>query len=132
MFKKLFLTASLIVGFSTVANANNNFGCEALLCFAGGKNVSECKSTIRKVTKDMARGKPFPYCQLIGADNKPVKNDVVSSSVYKTRSQRGSTCQDGVTVPFKQNRKYYCNTIEINIDPKYAVDKAHQKQFYNF
>ncbi|MCL1624207.1 hypothetical protein M2R47_08160 [Moraxella sp. Tifton1] len=41
------------------------FGCQAFLCFAGGIHTPECQSTIRKVTRDLARGKSFPVCPMI-------------------------------------------------------------------
>lgn len=84
-----------------------DFGCKALLCFAGGKNVSECQSTINKVVKDMARGKSFPHCTMSGDVN---QNDIINVKTYK--------------------KKKKVRRIDISIDSKYA-DKDHQfQQFY--
>lgn len=85
-----------------------DFGCKALLCFAGGQNQAECQSTINKVIKDMARGKSFPRCQMSGGVN---QDDIMQVNVYK--------------------KKKKVRRIDISIDPKYAPDKAHQfQQFY--
>ncbi|WP_151745297.1 hypothetical protein [Acinetobacter calcoaceticus] len=89
-----------------VASASD-YGCEALLCFAGGKNVSECQPTIKKVLKDLSRGKSFPSCAMQGDSSNPI-NVVVHKKRGKVRS------------------------VEMYIDPAYASDKEHQYQRFTF
>lgn len=124
------LTPFLIM--PTVASASD-FGCEALLCFAGGKNVSECQNTIKKVIKDMAKGKSFPHCSFVGASSSINQNSAVGTRTYNEVSPR-PVCRDGQTRGTRMGigGMYTCRTIEINIDPQYAVDKEHQQQFFNY
>lgn len=46
-------------------------GCQALLCLAAPswRDVPMCVPTIRQLMHDMARGKPFPVCQMSGQGN---------------------------------------------------------------
>ena len=46
-------------------------GCLVLLCFAAPswKSVPQCVPPIRKVLRDLARGKAFPTCGMSGAGN---------------------------------------------------------------
>lgn len=46
-------------------------GCLVLLCFAAPswKSVPQCVPPIRKVLRDLARGKAFPTCGMTGAGN---------------------------------------------------------------
>lgn len=133
-FKKLLTASILVVSGSAASNAiASDFGCEALLCFAGGKNVSECKPTIKKVIKDMSRGKSFPHCDLVNSSGQKTgdTNSIIKVSQYRERWGSG-VCRDGETSPYRKNKKWYCNTIEINVKPENAADKAHQQQFYNW
>lgn len=67
LFKKLLLSSVLIGGasLSSIAMADD-FGCKAVLCFAGGQGLAECASTIAEVKKRLAKGKGFPHCSFIG------------------------------------------------------------------
>lgn len=127
--------ACLAFGLASQAFASD-YGCEALLCFAGGKNVSECQPTIKRVLKDLSKGKGFPHCSLVGgggqSSNGQSITDAVTVSRY-TEKQKSPICKDGET----RGRRifggsYYCPTIEINISPAYAVDEKHQKQIFNY
>lgn len=46
-------------------------GCLVLLCFAAPswRAVPQCVPPIRQVLHDLARGKPFPSCEMAGAGN---------------------------------------------------------------
>lgn len=139
MKNKLLLTVLLssplvIASGSALAS---DFGCEALLCFAGGKNVSECQPTIKKVLKDLAKGKSFPHCSFVSSPNlsggsSSGVQDAISVKHYNSVS-RNRTCPDGVTRAKSLGfGAYSCPTIEINIKPEFASDKEHQKQIYNY
>ena len=46
-------------------------GCRALLCLAAPdwRAIPECVPTIRQLMRDLAKGRPFPTCQMAGAGN---------------------------------------------------------------
>ena len=101
------VSATLLVSTAQTAQASED-GCKALLCFAGGRNVDECQSTINSVLRDLAKGKPFPHCQLAGGTNEnPIS--------VQTRKKRGKV-----------------KSVTINISEKYASNPADRKQTYNF
>ena len=115
----------------------SDFGCEALLCFAGGKGLSECKPTIRKVIKDMAKGKGFPHCSFVNSSGGVAGSgdDYISVNRYnQTVPFNQKYCQDGETRPIKlvMTRSAYCKTIQINVKPEYATDKEHETQYFNY
>lgn len=141
---KLALKASgacLALTLSSQAFASD-FGCEALLCFAGGKGVSQCQPTIKKVIRDMAKGKPFPHCTLVGGgsssgggSNNTVTdpNSIITVKRYTETQRKGGLCKDGETNSRRIFSGYHiCPTIEINIPPEYSADEKHQKQIYNY
>lgn len=132
---KHLITATILIGSGSIATSAiaSNYGCEALLCFAGGKNVSECQPTIKKVLKDLAKGKGFPHCSMVGSSGSAggSSSDLVSVRQYTERS-RSSICRDGETRAIRTIGGYYCKTIEINIKPDYAADVSHQKQYFNW
>ena len=132
----LILLATLsLASIPTLTNASD-FGCKALLCFAGGKGVAECQDTIKKVIRDMAKGKGFPHCSMVGVPSSDGSSSFVKTSMYTAVSPSPSKCHDGETKPFSQSlgysRAYYCKVIEINIPADYAVDKEHQRQLFNY
>lgn len=124
---------ALAVGGCSYASASD-YGCEALLCFAGGKNVSECKPTIKRVLKDLAKGKGFPHCSFSGPNGNSGSSDsLVSTNRFRDYVPRGrSYCPDGETRPRRLSHTAYCNTIEIKIDPSIAADQDHQRQYFNY
>lgn len=146
---KLALKASgacLALTLSSQAFASD-FGCKALLCFAGGKGVSECQPTIKKVIRDMAKGKGFPHCSLVGGGSsssgaiglgesgttKNLTDSMITVKRYTETQRRGGMCKDGETQARRIFNSYYvCPTIEINIPPEYSADEKHQKQIYNY
>jgi len=51
---------------SQQANASN-YGCAALLCFAAPMNpmsISECVPTVKRVFRDLFKGRGFPHCSM--------------------------------------------------------------------
>lgn len=118
-----------VLAFSSTAKADN-YGCEALLCFAGGKGLSECQPTIKRVLKDLSKGKGFPHCSFVKSDGS-TENDAISTRMYTERSNR-PICRDGATRATRIFNSYYCKTIEINVKPEYAADEAHKKQYFNY
>lgn len=140
--KKIIGSMALFVAIPLVSSSAfaDDFGCQALLCFAGGKNVSECQPTIKKVIRDMSKGKPFPHCQMVGSSsfgssndsNAPKETKDMITVKHYTQRQNKRICQDGVTVGTRTFVGYSCKTIEINVKPEYAADKSHVQQFYNY
>lgn len=60
--------ASLTMFASTSAHAVD--GCKFLLCIAGPwTSISQCVGTVKQVFRDLARGKPFPTCNMSGGGN---------------------------------------------------------------
>lgn len=97
MLKNVLLGFGLaaVASFSTAAKAEEeNFGCKALMCFAGGKDVSECQSTIREVKKRLAKGKGFPHCSFVNA-NGGNQDMVQQTGVFTRRVKAGQNCPDG-------------------------------------
>ena len=68
MYKKLILGLTLVSVSALVAAKDENYGCRAFMCFAGGLNISECQSTISDVKKDLAKGKGFPHCSFVSGN----------------------------------------------------------------
>lgn len=128
-FSTVILTQLILVN---TAKADD-FGCEALLCFAGGKGVSECQPTIRKVIRDMAKGQGFPVCNFIGSSGSSDSNNNIVSARRYTENWNSRICRDGETRATSIRKgSYRCKTIEINIAPEYSADPAHQKQYFNY
>lgn len=98
---------------SNLANADENYGCRAVLCFAGGKGVSECISTINQVRKDLARGKGFPHCSFVGEDNK--QTNIVQQSGVWTRNlgRDNNVCPDGTITDWYKKKNFKCNAITV-------------------
>lgn len=129
-FHKVVLFA-LAAGGCSYASASD-YGCEALLCFAGGKNVSECKPTIKRVLKDLAKGKGFPHCSFSGPNGNSGSSDNLVRTRLFTERWNSRICRDGETRATRSIGGYYCKTIEINIDPSIAGDQSHQRQYFNY
>lgn len=119
-----------VLAISTAVKADN-YGCEALLCFAGGKGLSECQPTVKRVLKDLSKGKGFPHCSFVKGDG-TTENNAISTRMFTERSNK-PICRDGVTrgtrMPFSG---YMCKTIEINVKPEYASDESHKQQYFNY
>ncbi len=118
-----------VLAVSTVVKADN-YGCEAFMCFAGGKNVNECQPTIKRVLKDLSKGKGFPHCSFVKGDG-TTENNAISTRMFTERSNK-PICRDGVTRATRSFMGYTCKTIEINIKPEYAVNVANKQQYFNY
>lgn len=118
------------LGLPVIASASD-FGCQALLCFAGGKGVSECQPTIKKVLKDLAKGKSFPSCTFVGSNGNEQVNSGVSVNRFTERSN-SRVCRDGQTQAIRTPVGNYCKTIEIKINPQFAASKDQQTQYFNY
>lgn len=112
LFKNLLLSCIAIGGVSASSMAMaDDFGCKAVLCFAGGKGLSECASTISEVKKRLAKGKGFPYCSFASPSGS--QQEIVKQSKTYTRQVIGKTCPDGVTAPKYILRNRYCTGIQV-------------------
>jgi len=63
---KLLVLSALLGSGHSVTQASD-YGCQVLLCMAnpaGPMAVDECKPPIRKLYRDLAKGKPFPSCTM--------------------------------------------------------------------
>jgi hypothetical protein len=67
LFARLALALPLLV--QMPAHAAD--GCQVLLCLAAPswRSVPQCVPPVRQVLHDLARGKPFPVCNMTGAGN---------------------------------------------------------------
>ncbi len=118
----------------------SDFGCEAVLCFAGGMHEPACQKTIRKVIKRLARGKSFPICHGYNSNITAKLGRVVVKPIFENPHQNnfgfGGKCPDGKTTAFrhsggKSGDPYWtCRTVKIKVPKSIASDSAHQKQTY--
>jgi len=110
---KHLLLSSLAIGAASASSMAmaDDFGCKAVLCFAGGKGLSECASTISEVKKRLAKGKGFPHCSFAGPNGE--ENEITKQSKPFTRRVSGSTCPDGETRPRVIFNGRYCNAITV-------------------
>jgi hypothetical protein len=58
-----------MAGASTTALAAD--GCQVLLCLASGnwRGISQCVPPVQQALRDLARGRPFPRCNMSGSAN---------------------------------------------------------------
>lgn len=95
--------------------------------------MSECRSTIKKVVRDMARGKAFPHCAFVSADGSNGSDDIIKTRMYLHKIKGGDKhCPDGETKrnPISTNSNAFCNAIEIKIKEGYVADKDHETQIF--
>ncbi|MDQ1817802.1 hypothetical protein RBA41_31325 [Massilia sp. CCM 9210] len=74
MVKKLALVVALW-SLNAIAQASDH-GCTVLLCMAnpgGPMKVAECVPPMKKLFKDLAKGKPFPGCDFSKSGSEPSK-----------------------------------------------------------
>lgn len=63
-------TALAVLSSFATTSANAADGCKFLLCIAGPwASISECVPTVREVFDDLAKGRPFPTCDMSGEGN---------------------------------------------------------------
>lgn len=61
--------ATMLIGMACMPAQADDYGCTVLLCLsnpAGPMAVAECVSPIKKLYRDLARGRAFPTCDLVG------------------------------------------------------------------
>lgn len=112
LFKKLLLSSVLIGGasLSSITMADD-FGCKAVLCFAGGQGLAECASTIAEVKKRLAKGKGFPHCSFIGPNGN--QNQITQQSQPFFKRVNSPICPDGQTHSKAIFNSRYCNGITV-------------------
>lgn len=112
---KNLLLSSLAIGGATVSSIAmaDDFGCKAVLCFAGGKGLSECASTISEVKKRLAKGKGFPHCSFSGPNGE--QNNVVQQSNVFTRKlgRNNNICPDGTKTSWYKDKNFRCSAISV-------------------
>lgn len=63
---------ALAIALGPVANLSRAAdGCEVLLCLASSnwRAIAQCVPPVQRVLRDLARGRPFPICNMAGAGN---------------------------------------------------------------
>lgn len=115
--------AGVVISVSSITTVQaSDYGCKALLCFAGGKNVSECASTIAQVKRDLAKGKVFPHCDLVsgsftnhdGSNGKEVSYST-SGKFTRKLGKHNNVCPDGSITSWYKDKNYRCNAIVLTI-----------------
>lgn len=110
------LLSLLAIGGASVSSMAmaDDFGCKAVLCFAGGKGLSECAPTISEVKKRLAKGKPFPSCAYQGPQGSA--NEIVQQSgrYTNTLGKDNNICPDGTRTDWWRKKKgWACNEITV-------------------
>ncbi len=83
-------------------------GCKLLLCLAGPwGSISECVGTVQQALHDLARGRPFPVCDMGGSD----------TSAQNTWNSQG-TCPPWYRNYNDYNGNYVSCTYPSKIDVK--------------
>lgn len=74
----IMLLVSAAMPLSMRASAGDLWGCEVLLCLAASYGVpSECKPPLKKLWKNLLKGKSFPSCTFVSADGRSAGTEVV-------------------------------------------------------
>ncbi len=78
-----FLAVAVLGLAPLMAQAEDSWACEVVLCLAnpnGATAVKECVAPIKKLYKQLAKGKPFPYCDMNSNDSQgnSAKNTMLS------------------------------------------------------
>jgi hypothetical protein len=93
----VFMLGSVLMMSGGLARADD-FGCTVLLCLAnpaGPMAVSECVSPIKKLYRNLARGKAFPSCDMASASDAPAGKSWAQHGVsYYDRCPSGTTALD--------------------------------------
>ena len=114
MLNPLLLSVVGFMGLTTTTTSHaDDFGCKAVLCFAGGKGVSECQDTIREVKKRLAKGKGFPHCSFVN-DNGSTTDMVSQSNVWTRKlGKRNNICPDGTKTSWYKDKNFRCKAISV-------------------
>lgn len=112
-FKNTFFALStLLLLTATSQSYADDFGCKAVLCFAGGKGLSECASTITEVKKRLAKGKGFPHCSFVSDSGQ--KTDLVhQTGAFTRRIGKTNICPDGTKTSWYKDGGYRCAAIIV-------------------
>jgi hypothetical protein len=106
------LVISALAGITGSAHAVD--GCLVLLCFAAPSwsSIQQCVPPVQQVLHDLARGKPFPTCNMAGAGNN-ASHQWSSAPTYCPPQYVGTTESDsGIAA-------YWCSydgAISVTID----------------
>lgn len=96
------MALAMLSMFSTTS-AHAADGCKFLLCIAGPwSNISQCVPTVHEVFHDLARGRPFPTCEMSGAGNVANNqwiNEASCPSMYRQYDYSDSRAYSGCTYP---------------------------------
>jgi hypothetical protein len=94
---KMVMLGSVLTVASVAARADD-FGCTVLLCLAnpaGPMAVAECVSPIKKLYRNLARGKAFPTCDMASAPDAPTGKSWAQPGVsYYDQCPPGTTALD--------------------------------------
>ena len=69
-------------------SSQDQYGCSAYLCFAGGFVYPECQKVIRKVTRDLLRGKAFPSCSALSNSDGSVGGQNGSPRIFTQKTRK--------------------------------------------
>lgn len=72
-------------------SSSDEHGCKAYLCFAGGMAFPECQPTIRKVKRDLVKGRGFPQCSFLSNKDGSVGGQNGSPIIWSNTSKRRVT-----------------------------------------
>jgi hypothetical protein len=109
---KLVVFGSVLTVASVAARADD-FGCTVLLCLAnpaGPMAVAECVSPIKKLYRNLAKGKAFPTCDMASAPDAPAGKSWAQHGVsYYDQCPPGTTALDAGTYAVRggANSAYY-------------------------
>lgn len=94
---RVFMLGSVLTVAGVAARADD-FGCTVLLCLAnpaGPMAVAECVSPIKKLYRNLARGKAFPTCDMASASDGPTGKSWAQHGVsYYDQCPPGTTALD--------------------------------------
>ena len=117
------LTVTLaVMGLTTIATpalAEDNYGCQALLCFAAAnpRGISECVGTVNRVVRDLARGRGFPTCTFSSPSGSSLGSSNNNPSIPISAERRFITpspyCPDRAVRAQGNRGSYYCRYIEM-------------------
>jgi hypothetical protein len=122
MFKKVVMAGLLMSSFG-YASASDH-GCQVLLCMAnptGWANIGECVPPMKKLFKDLAKGRAFPTCTFKNADGM----DTGTSSQHYAQNQSSSPsfCPAGYVVSggrLKPPRCSFKGAVTVYVDGQKA------------
>jgi hypothetical protein len=121
MFKKYVMAGVLLSSFN-FAQASDH-GCQVLLCMAnpgGWSQIGECVPPMKKLFKDLAKGKAFPTCTFKSADG--VDTGTSSQHYAKNQSASQNFCPAGYLIP-RKNKSPRCafkGAVTVYVDGQKA------------